>query len=152
MVDDFLTWMNQTYAQIGELKSTCGSRHDYLGMTLDYGVPGQVTIDMVNYVKLMVSFFPDKLEKPKVSAPWTNNLFIVNEKSPFLSKDKSELFYTIIAKGLFLQTWATRYFSCNRVSYDTRKRTNNRRLGEITMTTKISTTNLQRQANLTRRC
>jgi hypothetical protein len=77
-VDDFLAWLKETYAQIGELKSTRGKQHDYLGMTLDYGVPGQITIDMVDYVKSMVSFFPDTLEKPKVSA------------------------YTMVAKGLFL--------------------------------------------------
>jgi hypothetical protein len=64
-VDDFLVWLKQTYVQIGELKSSCGTQHDYLGMTLDFGVPGQVTIDMVDYVKSMVSFSPTTWKNPK---------------------------------------------------------------------------------------
>ena len=31
-----------------------GLLHDYLGMTLNYSGPGQVTIDMSHYVKKMV--------------------------------------------------------------------------------------------------
>jgi hypothetical protein len=58
-------------------------------MKLDYTTPGQVTIDMVDYVELMVSFFPINLEKPKVSSPWTDKLFVVNPKSKPLEKEKS---------------------------------------------------------------
>ena len=32
--------------------------HDYLGMTLDYSVPGQVSIDMSHYLEKMVKEFP----------------------------------------------------------------------------------------------
>jgi hypothetical protein len=50
----------------------------------------------------MVSFFPDNLKKPKVSSPWTDSLFTINDKSPSLSKQNAELFHTMVAKGLFL--------------------------------------------------
>jgi hypothetical protein len=34
-----------------------GKIHDYLGMTLDFSVAGEVRVDMVNYVKAMISDF-----------------------------------------------------------------------------------------------
>jgi hypothetical protein len=101
-VTDFLTWIVETYGQIGEVKITRGPIHDYLGMRLDYAIPKQVTIDMVSYVESMVSFFPENLEKPKVTSPWTDKLFSVSEKSPLLPKPTAELFHTMVAKGLFL--------------------------------------------------
>ena len=39
---------------------TQGPLHDYLGMTLDYSVPGQISIDMTRYVKKMVKEFPQE--------------------------------------------------------------------------------------------
>jgi hypothetical protein len=102
VVDGFIEWVKDTYGKIGEVKVTRGKVHDYLGMRLDYSTPGNVVIDMVPYVESMVSFFPMELEKPKVSSPWTSNLFVVNEKSKPLTKEKAELFHTMVAKGLFL--------------------------------------------------
>ena len=48
------------FGQLGEVKMTQGPLHDYLGMTLDYSVPGQVSIDMSHYVKKMVKEFPQE--------------------------------------------------------------------------------------------
>lgn len=39
-VDDFLKWITTTYSTIGEVKSTCGKVHEYLGMKLNYFVKG----------------------------------------------------------------------------------------------------------------
>ena len=68
MVNDFMEWVVATYSNIGEVKITTGEVHDYLGMQLDSLTPKQVTIDMTNYVESMISFFPERLEKPKVSS------------------------------------------------------------------------------------
>ena len=59
--DKFLQWSKDTFRQFREVKTTQGLLHDYLGMTLDYSVPGQVSIDMSHYVKKMVKEFPKKL-------------------------------------------------------------------------------------------
>ena len=40
--------------QLREVKMTQGPLHDYLGMTLDYSVLGQVSINMSHYVEKMV--------------------------------------------------------------------------------------------------
>jgi len=39
--DEFYEWLQSEYGQVKPVTSTRGPRHDYLGMTLDYSVPGQ---------------------------------------------------------------------------------------------------------------
>ena len=52
--DQFLQWIKYMFRQLSEVKMTQGPLHDYLGITLDYSVPGQVSIDMSRYVEKMV--------------------------------------------------------------------------------------------------
>jgi hypothetical protein len=42
-VDDFINWIKQTYGAIGDVKTTSGKIHAYLGMKLEYTVKGQVS-------------------------------------------------------------------------------------------------------------
>jgi hypothetical protein len=103
VVDSFLNWIKRTYGSIGEVKTTRGKVHDYLGMKLNYQVPGQVTIDMRDYVESMLENFPQKeLEGAPVKAPWTDELFKVNANSPALNHDLQKQYHTTVAQGLFL--------------------------------------------------
>ncbi len=103
VIDGFLQWVKDTYGSIGEVKTTRGKIHDYLGMKLDYTVDGQVSIDMVDYVESMVNNFPEEhLTGAKVASPWSEHLFKVQEGSPPLPKSTAELFHTTTAQGLFL--------------------------------------------------
>ena len=55
---------------------TQGLLYDYLGMTLDYSVPGHVSINICHYVKKMVNEFPQEILKgASVASPWNENLF-----------------------------------------------------------------------------
>ena len=102
VVDEFLGWVKKTYGSIGEVKTTRGKVHDYLGMNLDYTVDGQVTIGMVPYIESMVEGFPKQsLQGPAVKSPWNENLFKVHDKSPKLDQQRAELFHTVTAQGLF---------------------------------------------------
>ena len=101
--DSFKEWLTKEYGKLGEVKTSRGKRHDYLGMILDYSVDGEVQIDMTDYVKKMVSEFPqDALQGPKVSTPASQNLFKVDKRSPRLDKESAELFHSFVLKGLFL--------------------------------------------------
>jgi hypothetical protein len=102
VIDGFLEWIKQTYGSIGEVKVTRGKKHDYLGMKLDYSVPGQVSIDMVDYVQSMLDGFPQDELKGAVASPWNEHLFKVQEKSPTLPPATQEWFHTVTAQGLFL--------------------------------------------------
>jgi Reverse transcriptase (RNA-dependent DNA polymerase) len=102
-IDDFITWVKQTYGTIGEVKTTRGKVHQYLGMKLDYTVKRQVTIDMVDYVNKMISEFPqENLKGAGVTSPWSENVFQVNEASPLITKNMAEQFHNSTAQGLFL--------------------------------------------------
>ena len=101
--DEFLQWIKDMFGQPGEVKTTGGPLHDYLGMTLDYSVPGQVSIDMSHYVKKMVREFPqESLKKASMASPWNENLFKVQHDSVPLEKEQAELFHTVTMQGLFL--------------------------------------------------
>ena len=102
VVSEFIGWVVKTYGKIGEVKTTRGKVHEYLGMKLDYRAGGRVTIDMVDYVESMIHNFPYDLTKGTVASPWNDNLFKVDEDSQPLEKARAEIFHTTTAQGLFL--------------------------------------------------
>ena len=101
--DKFLQWIKDTFGQLGEDKMTQGLLHNYLGMTINYSVTGQVSIDMSHYVKKMVKeFHQENLNGASVASPWNENHFRVQHNSVPLEKKQGELFHTVTAQGLFL--------------------------------------------------
>jgi hypothetical protein len=101
--DEFLEWLKKNYASdnIGEIKAVRGHRHDYLGMILDFSIPGVLQVDMVTYVKSMIQDFPEELSG-KSKCPWNENLFKVDEKSKKLPHESAKQFHTFVMKGMFL--------------------------------------------------
>ena len=86
---------------LGQL--TQGPLHDNLGMTLDYSVPGQVSINMSHYVKKMVKeFSQENLKGASVASLWNENLFKEQHDIAPLEKEQAELFHTMTTQGLFL--------------------------------------------------
>jgi hypothetical protein len=69
-------------------------------MRFDYSTPGQVTIDMRDYMTKLVEEFPFKLTK-SVPTPAAENVFSVDESSPAVDQERSEIFHTFVAKALF---------------------------------------------------
>jgi hypothetical protein len=97
--DSFIAWLEKTYGDpnIGKVKATRGTRHEYLGMTLDYTTLGQVEVSMTEYIKSMInSFAGDTGENRTVSTPWSESLFKVNDKSKALTQELQEKFHTIV--------------------------------------------------------
>jgi hypothetical protein len=73
-------------------------------MKLDFSRKGQVMIDMRDYIETMrQAFSHEELVRKKVSSPWNDNLFKLDEKSQPLEKSRAEQFHTRTAhQGLFL--------------------------------------------------
>jgi hypothetical protein len=96
--------INQLLAEFGKEALLTVSRrkiHEYLGMTLDYTLPGKVQIQMINYIDTMLS----ELDKDMAgefanSAP--NHLLTVNPSCLNLPANKSITFHHNVAKLLFL--------------------------------------------------
>ena len=121
--DEFGGWLQKEFGQIKEVTGTRGKKHVYLGMTLDYSTPGEVKIDMVDYVKAMIEDFPVELDG-KVSTPANDHLFKIDKGKP-LGEMKKEVFHGTVAKALFLTMRArpdirlTVAFLCTRVKEPT---------------------------------
>ena len=65
----------------GKMSVSRDKIHEYLGMTMDYTVSGQLRISMISYIKVILAEF-DKEElkgngTKSISAP--NNIFVVNK-------------------------------------------------------------------------
>jgi len=101
--DELLDWLKDKYANdnIGEVKAKRGTKHNYLGMTLDYTSPGVLKIDMTEYVKSMIEEFPQKVQG-RNATPWTENLFKVDANAKQLEQERKETFHTFVMKGMFL--------------------------------------------------
>ena len=90
------------FRQLSEVKMTQGPLHNYLGTTLDYSVPGQVSINMSHYVEKMVKEFPqENIKGASVASPWNENLFKVQHDSVPLEKEQAKLFHTMTVQRLF---------------------------------------------------
>ena len=60
-------------------------------MTLEYSVPGQVSVNMSHYVEKMVKEFPqENLMQASVASLWNENLFKVQHDSVPLEKEHAE--------------------------------------------------------------
>jgi hypothetical protein len=95
-----------------------GKMHKYLGMTLDYTVPGQVKITMFDYVDEILADF-DKAE-PKGGGTKTStspdSLFKVDESCVKLAQNKAVEFQNLVANTLFA-TKRARPDTCTAIAF-----------------------------------
>ena len=99
--DRFYAWCNEQYGKLGKVTVTRGPMHDYLGMRIDFSVPGQVSIDMIDYVTKVCEDFPIDLHQVReVPSAAPADLFTVGDTSP-LNQERKETFHTFVAKLLF---------------------------------------------------
>jgi hypothetical protein len=50
VVDDLIADLDSEFGKEPQLSKLWGKVHDYLGMTLDFSAPGQVTVRMIDYI------------------------------------------------------------------------------------------------------
>ena len=99
--DKFLKWLNEMYGSYGEVKATRGLKHEYLGMTFDYSLPGKVIADMSDYVKTMIGDFSIHFNSTDTApTPALEDLFAEGQGVK-LNKEHAHEFHTFVAKGLF---------------------------------------------------
>ena len=100
--DKFERWLQDKYGEHGKVKAHRGTKHDYLGMVLDYSERRKIVVDMTDYIKDMLGEFPVKFkDKEKVVTPAANHLFETG-KGRRLDCNWAETFHTVVAKGLFV--------------------------------------------------
>jgi hypothetical protein len=105
VLKDLVEILNARYGKLDgkldPLTITRGDMHDYLGMTLDYIVPGQVSIRMDDYVWDLLDEAPVDMDGT-TATPAADHLFTINEKPEYLDDAESEFFHHMMAKLLFV--------------------------------------------------
>jgi hypothetical protein len=108
VMDQMIGYLRQEYEIIfkdgsGAMTVSQGKVHKYLGMTLDYSIPGQVKITMIDYVDEILAAF-DKAE-PKGGGTKTSaapdSLFKVDEDCDKLAQAKAVEFHNLVANTLY---------------------------------------------------
>ena len=107
VVDEFIEWLKETYEEpeIKKIKPSRGKVHNYLGITLDFTMPGVVRLYMKDYIKKMIEGFEYRSELDAMRIPQTpaaEHLFSVNPKAKPLSEEKRTAFHHTTAQALFL--------------------------------------------------
>ena len=93
--DKILKWIKDMFGQLSEVKTTQGPLHDYLGMTLDYSVPGQVSINRVTMSRKWSKNSPKRITREH---QWTHHGMITSSRynmTVFLLKTNKLRYYTL---------------------------------------------------------
>ena len=100
--DEFKDFLQKKYGEHGDAVVHRGTKHDYLGMKMDYNKKGKVVVDMQYYIQEMLDDFKDEVKEGQIAkTPAGDNLFNFGEGKK-LDKSMAEKFHTTVAKGLFV--------------------------------------------------
>ena len=76
-----------------------GKVHEYLGMTIDYSIPGKVSIKMLDYVDNMLNGLPEGMDGESTT-PALAHLFEANDTNlKYLDEEKAQFFHRNMAKA-----------------------------------------------------
>jgi Reverse transcriptase (RNA-dependent DNA polymerase) len=101
VVEKVLRKLNKVFGKESPLTVNHGTKHDYLGMQLEYAPKGKVQVTMFDYIEGMLKELPKDMDGT-ASSPAPNHLFEVSETPVALDKPTSEMFHHHTAKLLFL--------------------------------------------------
>ena len=102
MVDGIVSKLDAKYGTADTpLSVTKGKIHEYLGMTIDYSIPGKVKFEMNDYVQNVLEEVPEDMNSKAVT-PASSILFDVNSNAEKLDDEKAVTFHHLTAKLLYL--------------------------------------------------
>lgn len=101
VLKQFVSNLKKEFGKEDELSECVGKVHDYLGMTLNYSIPGKVAFTMYDYLEDVIVEAPAELKKGRSAYPANEKLFKLPEGSEKLCNEKSDLFHRLVARLLF---------------------------------------------------
>ena len=102
VVDDILHALNERYGKESPLVITRGRVHEYLGMKMDFSIPGQVVLSMPEYIDSLIKETPSDLTKGASTTPAAGHLFTTNAEAQKLCEDQASEYHHHVAKLLYL--------------------------------------------------
>ena len=101
VVDSFIEDLEREFGKETPLSKSRGKVHDYLGMTLDFSKPGEVTVTMIDYINMVLSHAPDDMDGTNAT-PAANHLFKVNSDPELLAGEQRDIFVHLTMQLLYL--------------------------------------------------
>ena len=102
VVNDIIRKLNAEFGQCDNTSVSKGRVHDYLGMQLDYTVPGTLKFSMIDYIDTILDDCLDRMDGTSVT-PSASHLFKVNDIDPeYLSVKDAEAFYHLTMQLAYL--------------------------------------------------
>jgi hypothetical protein len=102
VVDQIIADMEAEFGKEAPLSKSRGKKHDYLGMILDYSVPGELMVNMVSYVKMVLNGVPADMRGKAVN-PAASYLYKINQDNPhYLDEETAEMFHSVTMQLMYL--------------------------------------------------
>ena len=101
VLTDIINQLEQEFGKEAPLTTCRGKIHDYLGMMLDFSLPGKVQIRMEEYIRNMLAELPEDMEG-LATMPAAEHLFQINDTRTHLTDEDAMFFHHNVAKLLFL--------------------------------------------------
>jgi hypothetical protein len=102
VVDGVINDLEMEFGKEAPLSKSRGKKHDYLGMILDYSVPGELQINMVSYVKMVLNGIPDDM-RGRAKNPAASYLYKINSDNPrYLDEETADMFHSVTMQLMYL--------------------------------------------------
>jgi hypothetical protein len=80
VVDSLIDDLDHEFGKETPLSKSRGKIHDYLGMTLDFSINGQVMVTMINYIKMICMDLPKEMVG-SATTPAASHLFRIDNEN-----------------------------------------------------------------------
>jgi hypothetical protein len=101
VLDGIIDELSKKYGKEAPLTINRGKVHEYLGMTIDYSIPGKVQFIMNDYIENLIDDAPADMTG-NAATPAAKHLFEVNDNAQKLSPKNSDVYHHNTAKLLYL--------------------------------------------------
>jgi hypothetical protein len=104
VVSDTISWLQNQYETPDKpLKATRSPTHDYLGMNIDFSTPGNISYDMIPYLKKVITEFPEMITGV-ASTPAADHIFKIHPptEAHILPQSQAIAYHHTTAQLLFL--------------------------------------------------
>ena len=102
VVKDVIEKLNTRYGQETPLSVTLGPVHEYLGMTLDFSKPGEVSFIMKDYIDEIIKEKPPDMDDRPATTPAASHLYQTSEEADKLDGRTADIYHHLVAKLLYL--------------------------------------------------
>ena len=102
VLEELLALLSDEFGKEAPLTITQGKIHDYLGMVINYTVPGKVKFMMRDFIQGVLDECPEEIMKGASATLAANHLFNINPDCRNLGEEEASQFHHLTAKLLYL--------------------------------------------------